>query len=393
MDEKGIREQAVRRYENGESPKEIYQSLSKSKAWFFKWLKRSNNEEKNWAQELSRKPHQLYNKTDESMEHTVIETRKHLEKELYAQIGAFNISWHLSQQGIKPPAIRTIDKILKRNDLVRKHPRYQSKNIDYPALQVIHSNHLHQFDVVGPRYLKADGRFYSANIIDAYDRRISINPMRRQTKADVTNALIHSWQTLGIPAHLQMDNKLPSRGSNRYPHSFGVVIRLCLYLGIQPVFIPIKEPWRNGIIEHFQNVFDKKFFRTQYFKNFSILAQQAKCFEIFHNQNHRYSTLKGKTPLEKKTGNLKLLSPDFAIPRKLTITPGYIHIIRFIRSNRILDIFGEKFSMPMEVEYEYVKATIDIAKETLSIYHDSKLVDEYDYPLPKTSIELSKSDL
>jgi putative transposase len=63
------------------------------------------------------------------------------------------------------------------------------------------------------------------------------------------------------------------------------------------------------------------------------------------------------------------------------------------RSNRVLDIFGEKFPMPVDLEYEYVWVTIDTENETLSIYHDSILIDKLDYPLPKTYIELSKIDL
>lgn len=277
--------------------------------------------------------------------------------------------------------------------MVRKRPKYTPKGVNCPSLEITHSNCLHQFDVIGPRYLKTDGRFYSGNIINAFDRRCNVNPMRRQTRTDIANALIRSWQTLGIPTYLQMDNILSARGSNRYPHSFGLVIRLCLKFGIQPLFIPVKEPWRNGIIEHFQNVFDKMFFRAQYFKSFNHLFQQAKGFEIFHNQNHRYSTLEGKTPMEKFSGNITLLSKDFKLPKKLAITPGHIHLIRFIRSNRILDIFGEKFVMPIEVEYEYVWATIDTAKESLFVYHDSKLIEKFDYPLPKTSIDLSKIEL
>jgi len=170
-------------------------------------------------------------------------------------------------------------------------------------------------------------------------------------------------------------------------------ITLSLLLGIQPIFIPIKEPWRNGIIERFQNVFDKMFFRAQYFPSFSYLLQQAREFEAFHNQNHRYSTMEGKTPQEKAPGRLKYLAKDFRLPKKLAIVPGCIHLIRFIRSNRILDIFGEKFSMPMEVEYEYVWATIDTSKGKLFVYHDSELLDEYSYPLPKTFIDISKIDL
>jgi len=393
MDERKLREYAIKRYENGETPKEIYQSLGKSKKWFFKWLKRSQHEGASWSKELSRKPHHTRERIDKTLELAIIHTRKKLEKQLYAQIGALNISWHLKQQGLEPPPFSTINKVLKRNNLVRKRPKYQPKGVDYPALKNTQSNYLHEFDMLGPRYLKTDGRFYSANIIDAYDRRCVINPARRQTKTYILNALIRSWQILGIPQYLQMDNQLPMRGSNRYPHSFGLVIRLCLHLGIQPLFIPIKEPWRNGIIERFQDVFDKMFFRAQYFQSFSRLLQQAKGFEAFHNHNHRYSTLEGKTPMEKVTGNLKHLPEKFRLPVKLSIAPGYVHMIRFIRSNRILDVFGERFSMPMEVEYEYVWATIDTRKKTLSVYHDFKRVEKYNYPLPKTSIDLSKIEL
>jgi hypothetical protein len=188
-----------------------------------------------------------------------------------------------------------------------------------------------------------------------------------------------------------MDNQLPMRGSNQYPHSFGAVIRICLYMGIQPLFIPLREPWRNGIIEHFQNVFDKMFFRTQYFKDFDYLYKQAKNFELFHNQNHRYSTLKGMTPNQKCFGGIKLLPASFRLPKELAISPGYIHLVRFIRSDCILDIFGEKYIMPGNVEYEYVWATIDTVQEKLFVYHDSKLVVEYDYPLPKALLICQRS--
>ncbi len=40
MNAKELREQAIKRYKNGEFPEEIYQNLGKGKTWFFKWLKR-----------------------------------------------------------------------------------------------------------------------------------------------------------------------------------------------------------------------------------------------------------------------------------------------------------------------------------------------------------------
>ena len=393
MNIKELRKKAIKRYKNGESPKEIYQSLGKGKTWFFKWLKRYKLDGEDWTKSHSRKPHQSPKRIDKIMEQTVIETRKYLEKKLYSQIGALAINYDLNKQGIIPPPISTINKILRRNNLVHKRIKYSPKGVNYPSLAITHSNYLHQLDVVGPRYLKEDGKFYSINIIDAFDRRNSTNPERRQNRIAVSKGLLCSWKTLGIPLYEQMDNQLPMRGSNQCPHSFGIVIRLCLYMGVQPLFIPLREPWRNGIIEHFQNVFDKMFFRAQYFKDFDHLYKKAKEFELFHNQNHNYSTLKGMTPNQKYSGGIKLLSTSFRHPEKLAISPGYIHLVRFIRSDRVLDIFGEKYIMPDDVEYEYVRATIDTAKEKLFVYHDSKLVVEHPYSLPKSSIDLSRFNL
>lgn len=48
--------------------------------------------------------------------------------------------------------------------------------------------------------------------------------------------------------------------------------------------------------------------------------------------------------------------------------------------------------MPTDVEYEYVWATIDTAREKLQVYHDHKLITEYGYPLPKSPMLLPKID-
>lgn len=93
MDEKELREEAIKKFENGESPKEIYQSLKRSKAWFFKWLRRYKHEGGNWACDRSRRPHHNSKKIDSAMEQAVIETRKKREGQLYAQIGALSINY------------------------------------------------------------------------------------------------------------------------------------------------------------------------------------------------------------------------------------------------------------------------------------------------------------
>jgi hypothetical protein len=46
------------------------------------------------------------------------------------------------------------------------------------------------------------------------------------------------------------------------------------------------------------------------------------------------------------------------MPRLDEVADGNIILIRFIRSNRQLDIFGERFKVSKELVYSYVKAII-----------------------------------
>ena len=60
---------------------------------------------------------------------------------------------------------------------------------------------------------------------------------------------------------------------------------------------------------------------------------------------------------------------------------GRYHLVRFIRSDLRVNIFGELFSAPAETQYEYVVATVDVAAQTLKLVLDQRQVAEYDYRL------------
>ena len=189
---------------------------------------------------------------------------------------------------------------------------------------------------------------------------------------------------MGPPDFLQLDNELSFRGSNRHPRSPGLVIRLCLHFGVTPVFIPIGEPWRNGTIEKFNDTYNKKFFRRQWFPSYAMLKRQSKNFQRFHNKHHRYSCLKGKTPLQIMTSsdNKPLtIGGNTKLPELDSVPDGNIIRIRFIRSNRLLDIFGEKFKVSKDLVYSYTKAIIVTNLHSLQVYLDDDLVDTFEYRL------------
>ena len=240
-------------------------------------------------------------------------------------------------------------------------------------------------DLVGPRYIKGDGRFYAMNVIDLYSHRVFIESNRTKEDDNIAQGLLRCWKSMGLPDFLQMDNELSFRGSNRYPRSPGLVLRLCLYFGVQPVFIPVAEPWRDGVIESFNDTYDKKFFRRQWFSSYAMLKRQSKNFQQFHNKNHRYSYLNGKTPLEViEADKFKplTLGPNTRMPKLDFLPDSAISLIRFIRSDRTLNIFGEKFEVSKNLVYSYVRAMIVTEIHTLQVYLGEDLVQCFEYRMP-----------
>ena len=115
-----------------------------------------------------------------------------------------------------------------------------------------------------------------------------------------------------------------------------------------------------------------------------MLKRQSKNFQRFHNKHHRYSCLKGKTPLQviQKDGYKPIrIGGNTKLPDLGHVPDGNIILIRFIRSNRHLDIFGEKFKVSKSLVYSYVKAVIVTEIDSLQIYLGDELVDKFEYQL------------
>ena len=385
--EERLRIEAIKRYLSAEKPSSIYRSLGRSKSWFFKWFNRYQQRDRLWYKELSRAPKSPYHVLGPHMEQLIIQIRRRLEDTKYAQIGAGAIAWELTKLNIEPPAAWTINRVLKRNHLIKKRRKgYQPKGKSYPSIKANAPNMLYQTDLLGPRYLHTKQRFYSLNTMDIFLHKVKIKSLLFRNAPEVMHALIGVWKTLGIPKYCQFDNQQVFSGSERRPRWFSKIIRLCLSLEIEPVFIPFREPWRMAEIERFNDVWDKRFFRAQHFENFHHLQEEEKNFEIFHNNNHCYSVLKGMPPQAfEATLDFRpnLLDPVFSAEDVSYKQKGKIHLIRFIRSDRILHVFGEEFLLKPDCQYEYVKATIDVKEQCLKVFLFNEVVQELKYTIPK----------
>ena len=77
--------------------------------------------------------------------------------------------------------------------------------------------------------------------------------MLSKAAQSILDAVYAVWTRMGIPKNLQVDNELVFYGKSNPATGMGPLIRLCLVYGVNLWFIPPAEPWRNGIVEQFNN--------------------------------------------------------------------------------------------------------------------------------------------
>jgi len=80
-------------------------------------------------------------------------------------------------------------------------------------------------------------------------------------------------------------------GNRRHPHGMGPLMRLCLHHGIEAWFIPMAEPWRNGMIENFNDRYQKMFLKKNIMNTEKELHIGSLAFEQRHNNQYRYSKM------------------------------------------------------------------------------------------------------
>jgi putative transposase len=145
------------------------------------------------------------------------------------------------------------------------------------------------------------------------------------------------------------------------------------------------EPWRNSGIESFNNHFRQKFFRKVAVSTFEDLRDASLAFEHKHNSRLRFSRLGGKTPSQTLAGARTTLTfppeenpPVHPLPKP---EAGQYHLVRLVRGNLKISIFGEPFPVAPELLYQYVVATIDVKEQKLKLFLDEIQVEELNYKL------------
>lgn len=380
--EEALRKQALALHQQGKKVVAIARELGKTRQWVHKWIKRYDAESDNWCSSHSHAPH-TRQAISSTLEEKVVEARHILAKSPHWESGAYAIEHYLKKQGVASPSVATINRILRKHGLTRKKVKYQKSGIDYPAMP----EDTQLMDLIGPRYLRGGQRYYLLTIISNDTRHAGVYPILSKSGSDITQSIISFWKSYSTPTYLQMDNELSFKGSNRHPRGLGVLIRTALELNVTPIFIPVKEPWRNGVVERFNQHVERTLLLQEH-KDFEELVAHSREFVETHNKCHPYSTLQHKTPVELDKELALPLTPlhaDYIFkehPELDCLNQNEIHFIRLVRSDLKITVLNTEINVDASLMHTYVEAHILVNDHILLIKQDGRVVQRFEFAMP-----------
>jgi IS30 family transposase len=385
-----LRKRAIALYLQGWNKSEIARKVQRSRRWLQRWLGRYEAEAPTASlQDHSRAPKHIRWAYPEQIKRMAVQIRVEREqgkraKYQYALVSAQAIYYEMRELGISPlPMPDTIHLWLKQAGRIPERRARKAPNPTYPLLPCQAVNDVQELDFKGPFYLQDHAhKYYLVALRDKRSKKTALRALANKSMDAILDFLVAAWQSIGCPKRLKMDNCLDFRGSNLYPRSPSKLMRVCLDLGVQPVFIPLREPWRNGMVENLNGLLGRFLLRTQTFKTEKQLHKAVQRLETTINTTHRLPALEGRTPQE-FTAHARLRYPPIHYDwrkRNLQLVKGKVTFIRLVRkSGRITLTAKDKFLIGKKYKWQYVTAVVDVAKKRLNVIWQGKHIKSFDY--------------
>ena len=373
-----LRGEAIRRRLSGERRKEICGDLDRSTSWFDKWWAAyRQNPRINFA-DRSRAPHRSPTQTPETVIQAIISIRQMLEAATtpemrYGLIGAPAIQTQLEHLNLEPRSESTIQRILHRQGLT--HPIGAGNDAAwYPWLDAWTVNAIHATDII-TKHIRGGEEIENFHTIDHYSHAVYLSQHTDKSSTTTSEHLLATWSKLGFPLIQQLDNEAAFNGGHTHRRVIGRVVRLCLFCGIEPLFTPFYEAKRNHQIETFHSLWDKAFWSRHEFRDCADVQAESPLFERWYYHVYRPPALQGKTPAQMRCGVTIVRSTremQRLIPHgRLPITAGRFHFMRKVQTTGEIELLNETWLVGQKWIGEYVRATINTAKQVLTVWHKS----------------------
>lgn len=260
------------------------------------------------------------------------------------------------------PSVRTIGRILERRGVLdgRKRQRRPPPPRGWylPDLARAHVE-LDAFDIVeglviegGPEVLVLNGLSLHGGLAVSW-------PMTRVTAKRVVEALAGHWRDVGCPAYAQFDNDTRFQGPHQYPDTVGRVSRLCLSLGVVPVFVPPREPGFQGPVENLNGRWQAKVWAR--FHHASVAQLRERSARYIAASRVRSAARVEAAPCRRpvpKRWRLDLQAP----------LQGRIIYLRRTTEDGVANLLGHDFLVDEGWPHRLVRAEADLDADAVTFY-------------------------
>jgi hypothetical protein len=236
-----------------------------------------------WA-DRSRAPHHV-RRTSLELEDQILELRRELrEQSVLGEYGAAAIRAALLERSGPDgsvPSLRTIGRILDRRgalDANRRIRRPAPPPGWYLPDVAARGAELDQFDVIEGLRLKGGLDFDVLTAISLHGGLAGARTAAPVRWSVVIDVLVERWRSHGLPAYAQFDNDTRFAGSHGYTDFVSPVMRLCLGLGVTPVFAPPRETGFQAAIESFNGRWQAKLWSRVWVAELADLEERSAAY-------------------------------------------------------------------------------------------------------------------
>jgi len=398
MDEKQerrLRRQAMRLRLKGIKSKSILDTVQRSYFWLSKWQKRFDQQGASGLYSHSRQPHHTPTACSPRIVRLIVQTRRRLVKQPVGLIGARAIRRELRNVlGKQTPSLPTIKRVLQTHGLVSTHTETSPAYFPKPLTTVVGT--LQALDWTC-RYLEGGPKVYAFHTLNLRTRACTQTIAADKSSPTVSRHCWQTWKTLGIPHFLQLDNDAAFCGGYKAPRVFGQFVRLCLYLGIELIFLPVAEPECNGEVEELNGLWGQAFWERRRFASFGRVGRASPAFVRWYMTAYAPPVLADLTPkqAQRRASKRRLTATQIMhLPDPLPLTAGRIHLIRKVKPNGTIAVLNETWKVSKRLAGKYVWATVIIHGRRLEIWsqrsaqHEWCLRKTYAYAIPETVARL-----
>jgi transposase len=251
----------VRRVRSGESMRSVARQLNVDVSTVSFWVSRAGRGRLDRVDFDDQKAGRAWNRTSAQIEQRIAQLRHALRDGDLGEFGARAIGTVLRAEMAHAPGEATINRVLARlglQDGVRRIRRPAPPKGWYLPPVCARRAELDCFDYIEGLKIAA------GPIVDVFTAKSLHGALTdawvvpgKSTRATIP-ALLQRWQRDGLPAYAQFDNDTVFQGAHHHLNTVGAVSRLCLQLGVIPVFVPALEHGMQNSIESFNGLWQAK---------------------------------------------------------------------------------------------------------------------------------------